>query len=82
VLYSLHVCVWVHQIRQLHLTIPLFMSCVSGASYGGPRGGMGGGGVCPPLVTHNVQIWDNAPICFFGVFAILADFSIFSGFLN
>jgi hypothetical protein len=35
VLYSLHVCVWARQIRQLRLTIPLvvsFVSCASGAS--------------------------------------------------
>jgi hypothetical protein len=34
VLYSLHVCVWTRQIRQLRLTIPLvvpFVLCVSGA---------------------------------------------------
>jgi hypothetical protein len=34
-LYSLHVCVWACQIRQLRLTIPLvvlFVSCASGAS--------------------------------------------------
>jgi hypothetical protein len=35
VLYSLHVCVWARQVRQLHLTIPIvvpFASCASGAS--------------------------------------------------
>jgi hypothetical protein len=34
-LYSLHVCVWARQVRQLRLTIPLvvlFVSCAPGAS--------------------------------------------------
>jgi hypothetical protein len=38
VLYSLHVCVWARQIRQLRLTIPLvvfFVSCASGDFLGG-----------------------------------------------
>jgi hypothetical protein len=55
VLYSLHVCVWARQIRQLRLTIPLvvfFVSCASGAFLGGSQGGK----VCPPpLVTHSVR---------------------------
>jgi hypothetical protein len=76
VLYSLHVCVWAHQIRQLHLTIPLvvlFVSCALGSFLGGQ--------VCPPLVTHNIR--GNAPKCFFGrFFLFLADFAIFSGFTN
>jgi hypothetical protein len=38
VLYSLHVCVWARQIRQLRLTIPLavfFVSCVVFAIFSG-----------------------------------------------
>jgi hypothetical protein len=53
VLYSLHVCVWARQVRQLRLTIPrtsaLFVSCAPGAFLGGPGGGGGGGAGMPPL---------------------------------
>jgi hypothetical protein len=44
VLYSLHVCVWARQIRQLRLMIPLivpFVSCAPGAFLGGSQGGAG-----------------------------------------
>jgi hypothetical protein len=60
-------------------TSAMFVPCVSGAFLGGPRGG--GGGACPPLVTHNVR--GSASKSFFGWFLLfLVDFSIFSGFVN
>jgi hypothetical protein len=77
VLYSLHVCVWARQIRQLRLTIPTsFTLCV--VCIGNLPGGVPGGPGMPPLVTHIIRLW-AAP---WVVFAILAYFSIFSGFLN
>jgi hypothetical protein len=58
-------------------------------SWGGPRGGQV---PPPPLVTSNVWLWVVAQsrqgskqcpeICFWAVFSILANFVIFSGFLN
>jgi hypothetical protein len=48
-----------------------------------PRGVPGGVGMPPPLVTHNVWHQGNAPKLFFGrFFLFLADFAIFSDFLN
>jgi hypothetical protein len=74
VLYSLHVCVWACQIRQLRLTIPrssaLFVSCAPGAFLGGSQGGAG----MPPLVTRT---FGAAPRIFFW-----AVFAIFSGLLK
>ena len=71
VLYSLHVCVWECQIRQLRLKIPrstgLCVSCASGAFLGGSQGG---GQVCPPGYAQCLEI------CFWAVFAI------FSGLLK
>jgi hypothetical protein len=78
-LYSLHVCVWVRQVQQLHLTIPLVVLFVSCALRRFPRGVPGGAGM-PPLVTRSVRAPQKF---FFGQFLLfLADFSIFSGFLN
>jgi hypothetical protein len=46
-----------------------------------PKGVLGGGQVCPPLVTHSVR--GNAPKKKIGRFLLfLADFAIFSGLLN
>jgi hypothetical protein len=66
--------VWACQIRQLRLTIPtssaLCVVCVRRFP-GGSQGGQG----WPPLVTRNKKKIG-------AVFAILADFAIFSNFLN
>jgi hypothetical protein len=65
VLYSLHLCVWAHQIRQLHLTIPTsFALCV--VCVGCFLRGVPGGARYAPLVTHNIQ--GSTPECFFGGF--------------
>jgi hypothetical protein len=73
--------VWAHQIRQLRLTIPrssaLFVSCVSGAFLGGPRGGR----YAPPPPPGYVSVWGSAPKFFFGWF-FLFFFAIFSGLLK
>jgi hypothetical protein len=72
--------VWVRKIRQLHLMIPLvvlFVSCALDYILGGSQGGQ----VCPPLVTRSVR--GSAPKFVLGGFLLfLADFAIFSGFLN
>jgi hypothetical protein len=83
VLYSLHVCVWAHQIRQLRLTIPcssaLFVSCAPGTF-------LGGGRYAPPSYTQRstagVSPGQHPKIVFWAVFAILTDFAIFSDLLN
>jgi hypothetical protein len=88
VLYSLHVCVWARQIRQLHLMIPtsfvLCVVCVEVLSWGEQ--------VCPPWLCTMFGsgrypeadgVRGSAPkFVFWAFFAILVDFSIFSGFLN
>jgi hypothetical protein len=79
VLYSLHVCVWVCQIRQLHLTIPptSALSCASGAFLGGSQGGAG----MPPPGYVQCSATSGSPgqcpeLFFWAVFAI------FRGFVN
>jgi hypothetical protein len=84
------VCVWARQIRQLCLTIPLvvlFVSCALGAF-------LGGGGPCipspgymqcsTPAIRPRPTGFGAVPQnLFFGRFLLfLADFAIFSGFLN
>jgi hypothetical protein len=83
VLYSLHVCVWAHQIRQLCLTIPRSSDMFVPSAPGSFLGGFQGGQVFPPppLIMHSVR--SNAPKFVFGRFLLfLADFVIFSGLLN
>jgi hypothetical protein len=72
VLYSLHVCVWVCQIRQLRLTIPSprALSCALGTFLGGSQWGVG----MPP--PGYAQRSGQPPVCPFLLF--LADFAIFS----
>jgi hypothetical protein len=73
------VCVWARQIRQLRLMIPppRALSCASGAFLGGSQGGAG---IPPPGYA---QRSGQRPEFFFGQFLLfLADFAIFSGFVN
>jgi hypothetical protein len=81
VIFFACLCVWVRQIRQLHLTIPSPRSlpCALGAFLGGSQGG---GGRYAPLWLRTVfgatppgRDWDS----FFFFWAV---FAIFSGFVN
>jgi hypothetical protein len=75
VIFFACVCVWVHQIQQLRLTIPTPRAFPLRRAL--PRGVPGGGAGMPPLVTRSVR--GNAPNFFFGRFLLfLADFAIFS----
>jgi hypothetical protein len=80
--YILCMCVWARQIRQLRLTIPTFFTlCVvcirrfPGGSQGGPR-------LPPPGYASRRGSGQHHEFFFFVVFAILADFVVFGGFLN
>jgi hypothetical protein len=72
VIFFACVCGWVHQIRQLHLTIPSprYMSCESGTFLGVSQGGAG----MPPWLRTT---FGAVPQIFFW-----AVFAIFSGFVN
>jgi hypothetical protein len=83
VLYSLHVCVWARQIRQLCLTIPLvvlFVLCASGAFLGGSQGGKG---MPPPPPVYvqcsalGVSPGQRPKICYWAVFTIFSGFCYF-----
>jgi hypothetical protein len=69
VLYSLHVCVWARQIRQLRLTIPTsFALCV--VCVGRFPGGVPGGpGLAPPGYAQRSAL-GSAPEFFFGRFLL------------
>jgi hypothetical protein len=75
-------------------TSAMFVSCAPGAFLGGSQGGGGGGGGegMPPWLHATFRngwyleadgVWGSTPKYFLGRFLLfLADFAIFSGFVN